>query len=47
VLLPRIGTDALLAGLVFAALLGAWITWQFRIETAGINLEEIGQRNGP
>ena len=29
--------------LVGTSLLGAWITWQFRIETTGVNLEEIGR----
>jgi putative MFS transporter len=43
VLLVSIGTDILLAALVLTSLLGALITWQFRIETAGVNLEEIGR----
>lgn len=41
--LASAGTDWLLAGLVFTSLLGAAITWWFRIETAGVNLEEIGR----
>lgn len=43
VLLAEAGTDVLLTGLVFTSLLGALITWWFRIETAGVNLEEIGR----
>ncbi len=43
VLLATAGIDFLLAALVLTSLLGAWVTWQFRIETAGVNLEEIGK----
>jgi putative MFS transporter len=43
VILADTGTDILLTGLVFTSLLGALITWWFRIETAGVNLEEIGR----
>ncbi len=43
VVLAEIGTDVLLTALVFTSLLGALITWWFRIETAGVNLEEIGR----
>lgn len=43
VILADTGTDMLLTGLVFTSLLGALITWWFRIETAGVNLEEIGR----
>jgi len=42
-LLRSIGTKALLYGLVGASLLGAVVTWRFRIETTGISLEKIGQ----
>ncbi len=42
VLLHRFGTTALLAALVVASLLGAWVTWRCRIETTGRNLEELG-----
>ena len=42
-LLYDAGTDVLLAGLVVTSLLGALVTWWFRIETAGVNLEEIGR----
>lgn len=37
------GTDFLLSGLVLTSLLGALVTWWFRIETKGVNLEEIGR----
>jgi len=43
VILADTGTDFLLTALVFTSLLGALITWWFRIETAGVNLEEIGR----
>ncbi len=43
VLLLGAGTDLLLGTLVATSLLGAWVTWQFRIETTGVNLEEIGR----
>lgn len=43
VLLVSAGIDLLLVALVFTSLLGAWVTWQFRIETTGVNLEEIGR----
>lgn len=41
VLLAGIGTSVLLACLVGTSLLGAAVTWRFRIETAGLNLEEL------
>jgi MFS transporter, putative metabolite transport protein len=43
ILLHEIGTAVLLYLLVGASLLGAWVTWQFRIETTGVNLEHIGK----
>lgn len=43
VVLADIGIDMLLSALIFTSLLGAAITWWFRIETAGANLEEIGR----
>ncbi len=43
VLLADIGVEILLSILVGTSLLGAWITWQFRIETRGVSLEAIGQ----
>ena len=42
ILLADIGTQALLYILIGTSLLGAVITWLFRIETTGINLETIG-----
>ena len=41
VLLKDLGTQLLLVGLIIASLVGAWVTWAFRIETAGKNLEEF------
>lgn len=43
VLLADIGVDLLLMLLIASSLLGAWVTWQFRIETAGVSLEEVGR----
>jgi MFS transporter, putative metabolite transport protein len=43
VLLVQVGTDLLLAILVATSLMGAWVTWQFRIETSHANLEELGR----
>jgi len=43
ILLVAIGTRLLLYGLIVASLLGAVVTWQFRIETAGVNLDHIGE----
>ncbi len=42
ILLDSIGTQLLLYGLVVTSLLGAAITWLFRIETTGINLDTLG-----
>ena len=42
ILLADIGTRALLYILIGTSLLGALVTWLFRIETTGVNLEEIG-----
>jgi hypothetical protein len=33
----------LLYGLVIASLLGAVVTWFYRIETTGVNLDRIGE----
>lgn len=41
--LDAAGTSFLLTGLIFTSLLGALVTWWFRIETRGVNLEEIGR----
>ncbi len=43
VLLSSIGTRFLLYGLIVACVLGAIVTWQFRIETSGVNLDHIGE----
>ncbi len=42
ILLADIGTRTLLFILVGASLLGAAVTWMFRIETTGVSLEQIG-----
>jgi MFS transporter, putative metabolite transport protein len=42
ILLDAIGTRMLLYGLIVSSLLGAVVTWFFRIETAGVNLDQIG-----
>ena len=42
ILLADIGTQALLLILVGTSLLGALITWLFRIDTTGVSLEKIG-----
>ena len=44
ILLTGIGTTALLYILVVTSLLGALVTWMFRIETTGMNLAEIGRK---
>jgi MFS transporter, putative metabolite transport protein len=41
ILLDAIGTRLLLYGLIISSLLGAVVTWFFRIETAGVNLDQI------
>jgi MFS family permease len=43
ILLVTIGTRWLLYGLVVASLLGAVVTQLFRIETVGVNLDQIGE----
>jgi hypothetical protein len=35
----------LLLILVVTSLLGAWVTWAYRIETTGINLDTIGSES--
>jgi MFS family permease len=42
ILLAGIGTRALLYGLVISSILGAVVTWMYRIETTGVNLDNIG-----
>jgi MFS transporter, putative metabolite transport protein len=46
ILLVTIGTRWLLYGLIVASLLGAVVTWMFRIETTGVNLDHIGEAAG-
>ncbi|MBV8797665.1 MAG: MFS transporter [Hyphomicrobiales bacterium] len=41
VLLDTIGTQFLLYGLIVTSILGAAITWLFRIETTGVNLDTL------
>jgi MFS transporter, putative metabolite transport protein len=41
VLLDTIGTQALLYGLIVTSLLGAAVTWLFRIETTGVSLDSL------
>ncbi len=43
ILLADIGVRFLLYILVVTSLIGAWVTWMNRIETAGVNLEDIGK----
>ena len=43
ILLAAIGTRALLYGLVATSILGALVTWLYRIETTGVNLDRIGR----
>ena len=43
ILLASIGTTALLYILVVTSILGAIITWMFRIETTGLKLDDIGR----
>jgi MFS transporter, putative metabolite transport protein len=42
ILLVGIGTRFLLYGLVATSLLGAVVTWMYRIETTGVNLDHVG-----
>jgi MFS transporter, putative metabolite transport protein len=43
ILLVAIGTRFLLYGLIVSSVLGAVVTWFYRIETAGVNLDQIGE----
>ncbi len=42
-LLASIGTRSLLYSLVVSSVLGAVVTWMFRIETTGVNLDRVGR----
>jgi len=43
ILLASLGTRTLLYILAVSAVLGAIVTWIYRIETTGVNLDEIGR----
>ena len=43
ILLVTIGTRSLLYALVVSSVLGAIVTWMYRIETTGVNLDRIGR----
>jgi nitrate/nitrite transporter NarK len=43
ILLAAIGQQALLYGLVAMSLLGAAVTWWYRIETTGVSLDDVGK----
>ncbi len=43
ILLTTMGTTSVLYILVVTSLIGAVVTWVFRIETKGVNLDEIGR----
>jgi MFS transporter, putative metabolite transport protein len=43
ILLAGIGTRTLLYALIVTSVLGAVVTWAFRIETTGVNLDSIGR----
>jgi MFS transporter, putative metabolite transport protein len=43
ILLDTIGTQALLYGLIGTSILGAVVTWTFRIETTGVKLDRLAQ----
>jgi MFS transporter, putative metabolite transport protein len=47
ILLVSIGTKYLLYILIFTSLLGALVTWLYRIETTGIKLDRIGIGDAP
>ncbi len=47
ILLASIGTRALLYGLIVTSILGAVVTWLYRIETTGINLDHVGRTDEP
>jgi MFS transporter, putative metabolite transport protein len=46
ILLDSIGAQALLYGLIVTSILGAAITWFFRIETTGVNLDTLHAKAG-
>jgi MFS transporter, putative metabolite transport protein len=46
ILLDAIGTQILLYGLIVVSILGAAVTWFYRIETTGVNLDQLEQAPG-
>jgi MFS family permease len=46
ILLVTIGTRWLLYSLIVTSVLGAIVTWYFRIETTGVSLDQIGEAAG-
>lgn len=44
ILLEAIGTQALLYGLIVVSILGAVVTWFFRIETTGLSLDRLEEQ---
>ena len=44
ILLAAVGTQALLYGLIGTSILGAAVTWAFRIETTGVKLDSLEQQ---
>jgi MFS transporter, putative metabolite transport protein len=42
ILLDKIGTRMLLYGLIVTSVLGAIVTWRFRIETTGVRMDQLG-----
>jgi putative MFS transporter len=47
ILLDTIGQSALLYGLVVVSIIGAIVTWLFRIETTGLNLDKLEEQPAP
>jgi MFS transporter, putative metabolite transport protein len=45
VLLDTVGTQVLLYGLIVTSVVGAAVTWFFRIETTGVNLDTVNKKN--
>ncbi|HWY80474.1 MAG TPA: MFS transporter [Roseiarcus sp.] len=44
VMLDSVGTQILLYGLIVTSVLGAVVTWLFRIETTGVNLDTLNTK---
>jgi hypothetical protein len=43
ILMASIGTRGLLYALVLTSVLGAVVTWLYRIETTGVSLDRVGR----